>query len=268
MSQYKTSNQILNAKFGENKKNDQTDLKSDLIAKPESIIPSDTIPTPANIATLPPQNLRPAEIATPADSATQIETSPENSPAEIATLDDVLPTVKGFLHLPNSVMDELHEILDTNEQLTYIHLYRLSYGFHKDNCLVSLKQLGERTKLSERTVQKTIDSLEKKKLIIRDGNVLGGKGKRGMQIRVAKFATPADSATQNSPANSAGFKDIKDLKYKLIKEYRKLALKITEVLGERSISELCYEVELACKKAKIEFIKQIFNDNIKFIMKK
>ncbi len=223
------------------------------------------MPAPVNIATLPPQNLRPAEFATPANIAIQVEEPITNSSAEFATLSEIVPTTKGFLKLPNSILDQLPEILDTNEQLMYIHLYRLSHGFHEDSCLVSLAKLCNLTKLSERTVQKTINNLEKKHLITRIGNILGGKGQRGMRIRVANFATPAEFATQNSPANSA---DIKLLKYNLIKEYKKLARQINQILGERSISELCYEMELACKKAKVKFDKQIFNENIKYIMKK
>lgn len=244
---------------------DQVDLNADLIAKPESIIPTDIVLAPANSATLPPQNLRPAEFAGVANSATPLKELIKNSPAEFATLNDIVPTTKGFLKLPNSILDQLPEILDTNEQLMYIHLYRLSYGFHEGFCLVSLAKLCNLTKLSERTVQKTIDNLEKKNLITRIGNVLGGKGQRGMKIRVANFATPAESATQNCPANSA---DIKLLKYNLIKEYKKLARQIEQILGERSVSELCYEIELACRKAKIKFDKQTFNENIKHIMKK
>lgn len=186
-------------------------------------------------------------------------------------LSDIVPTTRGFLKLPNAILDQLPEILDTNEQLMYIHLYRLSYGFRnedgsrKDFCLVTLKKLCEVTRLSERTVQKTMDNLVKKKLIRRLGDVLGGKGQRGMKIWVAEFAPPADSTTQNSPADSAANKD---LKYKLIKEYKRLGQQIQQLLGERSISELCYEVELACMKAKIKFDKQLFNENIKYIVKK
>lgn len=212
--------------------------------------------------------MRPAEITTPAEFATQLEESLVTSLANSATQFEVMATVKGFLKLPNSILDELPEILNTNEQLMYIHLYRLSYGFgDKDQCIVSLAKLCKRTGLSERTVQKTIADLENKKLIKKVRHILGGKKERGIEFWVAKFATPAETTTQNSPANSAAIKD-KALKYKLIKDYRRLGQQIQQILGERSISELCYEVELACKKAKIKFDKQIFNENITYITKK
>lgn len=221
--------------------------------------------SPAKIATVaeftppPPQNLRPAEFATPAKIATVKEEESENTPA-------IFATVKGFLKLPNSVLDELPAILDTNEQLMYIQLYRLSHGFGKDICLVTLDKLGKRTGIAERTVQKTLTALENKSLITKVGYNFGGKGPKGIQIRVVNFATPANIATvveNATPANSA---DIKEFKRKLIKECSELVPIIKQIYPEATIGDIADEIKRIFANKGMQFDYKIFNDNLTQIM--
>ncbi|MFY9222681.1 MAG: helix-turn-helix domain-containing protein [Blastocatellia bacterium] len=95
----------------------------------------------------------------------------------------------------------------------YIHLYRLSHGFGKDQCLVSLDKLAERTGFSKRTVQTVLQNLENKSLITKLKHSFGKGIIQGTIFRVAtitslaEFASPAKNA---SLANSATIKDHHD----------------------------------------------------------
>jgi hypothetical protein len=72
---------------------------------------------------------------------------------------------KGHTKLPNSILDELCKILDPVECIVYIQLYRLSWGFGKDNCNIGLPKLAERTNTGKSTVQRAIAKLIQKNLI-------------------------------------------------------------------------------------------------------
>lgn len=184
---------------------------------------------------------------------------------KVSQTPEISSTHKGFLRLPHWILDELPSKLDANEQLLYIHLYRLSHGFGKDQCLVSLDTLANRVGTTDRTVQKTLSSLEEKGYIRKIGYTFGKKGSKGTTIWVENFST------QENPSmveHSSDIKDLKDLKRKLIKEYRTLVIKIRELFGERSISELSEEVKTACIKYGIRFEPQIFNDNINEITRR
>jgi DNA-binding Lrp family transcriptional regulator len=86
-------------------------------------------------------------------------------------------TVKGELRIPNSILDDLLPTLDPYQQLVYLRLYRLSYGFKNSQCTVGLEKLSRTLNISHKSVQRAIEKLEERKLIKRTGAVFGGKQK-------------------------------------------------------------------------------------------
>jgi hypothetical protein len=111
--------------------------------------------------------------------------------ADLATLDNLtsvvslanLTTVKGTLHVPNTIVDVLLPALEPAAALLYLRLYRLSHGYRNESCIVGLQKLATATHTSQKTVQRAIDYLEKRRLIVREGANLGGRT-RGLQFRV------------------------------------------------------------------------------------
>ena len=71
-----------------------------------------------------------------------------------------LKEVKGFLRLPNTVVDSLLPTLDVYEQATFIQLYRLSHGFGNHTCKISLPALQARTGLKPTSMKQAIARLQ------------------------------------------------------------------------------------------------------------
>ena len=67
-----------------------------------------------------------------------------------------------FFRFFNEMVDDLLPTLDPNEQILYIRLFRLSYGFNRNHCTVSQSLLIERTGFSRNTVRTGLQSLAQK----------------------------------------------------------------------------------------------------------
>jgi hypothetical protein len=67
-----------------------------------------------------------------------------------------------FFGFFNGMVDELLPRLDPTEQVLYIRLFRLSYGFNRNYCTVSQSLLIERTGFSRNTVRTSLQSLMQK----------------------------------------------------------------------------------------------------------
>jgi Helix-turn-helix domain len=67
-----------------------------------------------------------------------------------------------FFRFFNEMVDDLLPTLDPNEQVLYIRLFRLSYGFNRNYCTVSQSLLIERTGFSRNTVRIGLQSLAQK----------------------------------------------------------------------------------------------------------
>jgi hypothetical protein len=67
-----------------------------------------------------------------------------------------------FFGFFNEMVDELLPTLDANEQVLYVRLFRLSYGFNRNYCTVSQSLLIERTGFSRNTVRTSLQSLVQK----------------------------------------------------------------------------------------------------------
>ena len=64
-----------------------------------------------------------------------------------------------FFDFFNEMVDELLPMLDPTEQVLYLRLFRLSYGFNRNYCTVSQSLLIERTGFSRNTVRTSLQSL-------------------------------------------------------------------------------------------------------------
>ncbi len=67
-----------------------------------------------------------------------------------------------FFSFFNEMVDDLLPTLDPNEQVLYVRLFRLSYGFNRNYCTVSQSLLIERTGFSRNTVRTSLQSLAQK----------------------------------------------------------------------------------------------------------
>ncbi len=76
-----------------------------------------------------------------------------------------LSLTPGFLRLPNTIIDSLLRLLDTDAQIAYIQLYRLSHGNGKPTCWISLPKLAERTNIKMTSLKVAIRRLEERGLI-------------------------------------------------------------------------------------------------------
>lgn len=67
-----------------------------------------------------------------------------------------------FFSFFNEMVDDLLPMLDPNEQILYVRLFRLSYGFNRNYCTVSQSLLIERTGFSRNTIRTSLQSLVQK----------------------------------------------------------------------------------------------------------
>jgi len=141
--------------------------------------------TLVNMATVAKTEASPSPLATVVKMATVAELATDANPTtldNLATLDK-LTEVKGELRVPNTILDSLLPTLEPAAALLYLRLYRLSHGYRKETCIVGLRKLATATNTSERTVQRAVEYLERRRLIVREGASFGGKLK-GIQFRV------------------------------------------------------------------------------------
>jgi hypothetical protein len=76
-----------------------------------------------------------------------------------------LDLAKGFVSIPTYLLDELAKTLTPTEWTLYLRLFRLSYGWHKDTCVVGLETLIQSTNIGRTVLRKTLKSLQNRKLI-------------------------------------------------------------------------------------------------------
>lgn len=153
------------------------------------------------------------------------------SPTPLATVDnlttlDILARVEvkdipGTLQIPNTIIDSLLPILDPIDSLVYLRLYRLSYGYNTDTCVVGLHKLSKGVNSSERTIQRSIDRLEKLGLIAKLGANFGGKLKGNsykiyLPNTITKISTLDNLATLDKTATLDILADNKDHDHDLL----------------------------------------------------
>jgi hypothetical protein len=91
----------------------------------------------------------------------QAQSPKDPPPSQVLRLKDHLDKSL-FFSFFNEMVDDLLPTLDSNEQVLYIRLFRLSYGFNRNYCTVSQSLLIERTGFSRNTVRTSLQSLVQK----------------------------------------------------------------------------------------------------------
>lgn len=93
--------------------------------------------------------------------------SPPEPETTVAPLATVPEATAGYTRIPNTLLDDLLPTLDQFEQLVFLRLYRLAWGHGRPTCKVGYAKLAEKTRLSRKTIQRTVDRLERRRLIRR-----------------------------------------------------------------------------------------------------
>ncbi len=153
--------------------------------------------------------ITPAHGATPAQraSAAQNDFEPLHRAADAQRSTPAQQTtVAGFTRVPHELLDRILPTLDTYDQSLLIRLYRLTRGFNKDTCRVSVPTLSKACNISERQIRKSIIKLEGRGFIQRIGQDFGNKdlALRGTTFKIfLSDAAPARRtahAQQTTPA--------------------------------------------------------------------
>jgi DNA-binding Lrp family transcriptional regulator len=133
------------------------------------------IPAPAETSgaenTSPPETIAPS--AKPSGAA--IISAPEislaqplqTSAAELITAPVIFSKPEQHTRIPNEIFEDVLPTLRTSAQSILLRLYRLTWGFQKDTCHVSMGRLGKACNLSARQVTTCVQVLEKRRFIRR-----------------------------------------------------------------------------------------------------
>jgi hypothetical protein len=120
---------------------------------------------------------------------------------------DVVPEA-GFLQLSNTLVDGLLPRLDPYAQAIYLRLYRLTYGHHRETCVISWDTLAVRANVSRRQAIRSVEKLESLGLVERVP-VAGKARNNGTHFRVTEIGR-AGQALRASEAPHAPGAHMKD----------------------------------------------------------
>jgi hypothetical protein len=191
-----------------------------------NITAPEKIAAPAIVS--PPENSTATEISSPAANISAPAILPPEplqiAGAEIFAAPAIFSRPEQHTRIPNEVFEDILPTLRTSEQSVLLRLYRLTWGFQKDTCHVSMGRLGKSCNLSPRQVTTCVQALEKRRLIKRLHVDLHNKNQleRGVTFQMllpqaarAKFAAPANISPA---AKSAAGEEIADNKVNTQKE--------------------------------------------------
>ncbi len=107
-----------------------------------------------------------------------------------------LPDAKGYTKLWHQMTDHLYKQLTTAEQSVHVQLFRLSWGYGKPTCFISLSTLAGRVGIARSAVQRAITGLLEKGLVVKRQIVIG-KGEQGIEYEI--IPPPALLASSGLP---------------------------------------------------------------------
>jgi hypothetical protein len=97
-----------------------------------------------------------------------------------------LKEVKGYLRLPNTIIDSLLPTLDVYEQAVFVQLYRLSQGFGNYTCKVSLPTLQARTGVKATSLKQAISRLQARGIVEKISAEIGFGREQGITYWVSQ----------------------------------------------------------------------------------
>jgi Helix-turn-helix domain len=127
-----------------------------------------------------------------------------------------LPEKGGRLELPHRYTDHACSQLTPDEQAVYLQLYRLSWGWAKDTCFISIPRLSERSNVPVSTLRRVIKKLTTKSLIEILDRKFGSNIEQGILFRVSRVAGPS---TVSGPATMSGPLTVAPIKLKHTKKH-------------------------------------------------
>jgi hypothetical protein len=157
-------------------------------------------------------------ISAPANSSAAVNSAPAAiisapeitppQPLKISAAENISPP-EIFSHpeqhtrIPNELFEGILPTLRTSEQSILLRLYRLTWGFQKDSCHVSMGKLGKACNLSARQVTTCIQVLEKRRLIKRVHVDLNNKNQQERGVTFKMLLPQAARAKSSPPAISS-----------------------------------------------------------------
>jgi DNA-binding Lrp family transcriptional regulator len=161
-------------------------------------------------------------VSTPIDARSETslvsQTSQVSQTDQAVNLMSGLPPVKGYNKQYHQVIDHLYLLLDVYEQSVHNHLFRLSWGYNKPTCAISLPRLASRSGMSPKSAQRAISRLIEKGLIKKVGSVVGRGKEQGVEFWVAP---PTSLAVETSQVRGASLVSQTTIKEKALKENNK-----------------------------------------------
>jgi DNA-binding MarR family transcriptional regulator len=155
--------------------------------------------------TAPPEILSPPAKPSPAENIAAPEISSakplQTSAAEPITAPAIFSRPEQHTRIPNEIFEDILPTLRTSEQSILLSLYRLTWGFQKDTCHVSMGKLGKACNLSSRQVTTCIQVLEKRRLIRRVHVDLDNKNQHERGVTLQMLLPQAARAKASAPAN-------------------------------------------------------------------
>lgn len=147
----------------------------------------------------------PPEISSPAEIISPPEISPaqplQTSAAEPIAAPVIFSRPEQHTRIPNEIFEDILPTLRTSEQSILLRLYRLTWGFQKDTCHVSMGKLGKACNLSARQVTTCVQVLEKRRLIRRMHVDLDNRNQHERGVTFQMLLPQAARAKTSAPAN-------------------------------------------------------------------
>ena len=161
-----------------------------VIAEPEET-PKPYVDTPENPPKEPVSNEIPKE---------QLGSVVKTTIVENTTPQESIQVVTNYYRMDNEVSDRLASRQSPTEHMIYHRLNRLSYGFQKDTCEVSIRKLQSQLGLgSDKTIQKAISGLIEKGHILKVGaKTHDPKGGSSYRVLLPCDILPEESRTRTS----------------------------------------------------------------------
>lgn len=111
-----------------------------------------------------------------------------------------VPEMKGYAKLHHAITDQLYRMLDPIEQAIYTQLYRLSHGFDKPTCIISLPKLAERANVGMTATHAAIKRLVKKGVVEKKAWIVGKGKEQGVEfsLPLPAWLSPDASHARNA----------------------------------------------------------------------
>lgn len=120
-----------------------------------------------------------------------------------------LKEVKGYLRLPNTIIDSLLPTLDVYEQAVFVQLYRLSQGFGNYTCKVSLPALQARTGVKATSLKQAISRLQARGIVEKISAEIGFGREQGITYWVSQDGRQTYSDRQAQGGSQSSYADNK-----------------------------------------------------------